>query len=68
MNDEWRNNSSFPHILVNAPYITGNFDADFTSPFSCLISGPSSSGRSTFIRKLIDLPSTHINPPPERIV
>ena len=68
MNDEWKNNSSLPHILVNAPYITGNFNADFTSPFSCLISGPSSSGKSTFIKKLIDLSSTHITPPPQRIV
>ena len=59
---------SYSHIAPNAPYKEINFEADFSHPFTCIISGPSSSGKTTFIKKLIDISDTRIVPSPSVIV
>lgn len=38
------------------------------SPFTMIINGPTGSGKSTFIKRLLDNPSRFIQPPPERIL
>ena len=40
----------------------------FRHPFTCIVSGPTQCGKTTFILKLIDNAQTVIEPPPERIV
>ena len=45
-----------------------DFDPRFQHPFTCYIAGPTQSGKSHFVFKLIKLCSVAIFPPPERIV
>jgi len=40
----------------------------FKHPFTCIVSGPTQCGKTTFIMKLISNMQTIIEPPPERIV
>ena len=40
----------------------------FTHPFTSVIAGPTSSGKTVFVRKLLDLRSTHIDPKPDSII
>jgi len=40
----------------------------FKHPFTCIVSGPTQCGKTTFILKLISDAQTIIEPPPERIV
>lgn len=40
----------------------------FKHPFTCIVSGPTQCGKTTFIMKLISNTQTIIEPPPERIV
>ena len=47
---------------------TFNFDQRFQHPFTCYVAGPTQSGKSHFVFKLISLSTTAIFPPPERTV
>ena len=38
------------------------------APFTCVISGPTSSGKSVFVQRLLKHAKTIISPPPERIL
>src|SRR6185436_8174369 len=38
------------------------------APFTCVISGPTGSGKSVFVQRLIQHNRTIISPPPERIL
>jgi len=40
----------------------------FSHPFTCIVSGPTQCGKTTFILKLIDHAQTVIEPPPDKIV
>lgn len=40
----------------------------FVHPFTCVIAGPTQSGKTIFIRKLLKAPHLYITPPPEKIV
>jgi hypothetical protein len=44
-----------------------NFDPRFKWPFTCMVSGPTMSGKSSFVRKLIKF-SNVMQPQPERII
>jgi len=43
-------------------------DVRFQHPFTCIVAGPTSSGKSVFVSKLIEHVTSMVNPPPERIV
>lgn len=45
-----------------------NKDLKLNLPFGCVVAGPSTSGKSTFIRKLITHSAEMISPPPRSIV
>ena len=47
---------------------TFDFDPRFQQPFTCYVAGPTQSGKSHFVFKLISLSNTVIFPPPERTV
>ena len=40
----------------------------FIHPFTCTIAGPTMSGKSFFVSKLIELSDTHITPKPDQII
>jgi hypothetical protein len=40
----------------------------FSHPFSCVIAGPSQSGKTVFIQKLLKAPHLYISDPPTRVV
>ena len=41
---------------------------NFMHPFTCMVSGPTSSGKSTFISKLLELSHEKIYPAPEKVI
>ena len=43
-------------------------DSILAHPFSCIVSGPTGSGKSVFTLKLIEHAREIISPPPERIL
>ena len=42
-------------------------DSRLAHPFTCIVSGPTGSGKSVFTLKLIEHPQKSISPPPKRI-
>lgn len=52
----------------NSQQVFSNKDLKLRLPFGLLLAGPSSSGKSTFIRKLIDQSAQLIYPPPKSIL
>lgn len=51
---------------MNTPSFT-NKDLKLNLPFGCVVAGPSTSGKSTFIKKLIAHSAEMISPPPKTI-
>ena len=43
-------------------------DVRFKHPFTCMIAGPTKSGKTSFTFQLIDEAQEQITPPPERIM
>ena len=49
----------------NAKYAEIDYFFSFQHPFTCLISGPTMSGKTFFVKKLIELTKSHITPMPD---
>ena len=69
---EWHNNTLYNHIVSDAPIKEVYFESDFTHPFTATVCGPSMSGKTFFISKLISLSRNDkvspIVPLPQKIV
>ena len=61
-------NTHFRHIEEGAPYREILFKSYFTHPFTSIISGPSNSGKTTFICNLINKSELLIEPKLDRII
>lgn len=43
-------------------------DTRWGHPFTCLVSGPTGSGKSVFVKRVVEHAQTLIHPPPDRVV
>ena len=55
-------------IYLVKEYIWREMDVRFIHPFTCVVAGPTGSGKSVFIDKLVRNASDMIAPPPEKII
>ena len=58
----WLQNYCYNHINKNADYKMVDYFFNFVHPFTCVISGPTMSGKTIFVSKLINLNEQLIKP------
>ena len=58
----WMQNKCYNHVNKNADYKMVDYFFHFQHPFTSVISGPTMSGKTVFISKLIDLSEKLIKP------
>jgi hypothetical protein len=66
-NHTYRKQEKFPQKKMPFQAFSGK-DLAMRAPFGCVVAGPSSSGKSTFVQQLVQEASYLINPPPASVL
>jgi len=64
---DYLGSAGLPNEILDAPLIDGNFQK-WKHPFTCMIAGPTKSGKSTFTQKLIENKDIMIKPCPDKVI
>ena len=55
------------HLHSNSHFTYLEYSFNFEHPFTCVVSGPTMSGKSVFVKNLIDIAHKKIKPSPDRV-
>ena len=65
--NQWQENTNFEYMKPKSLFKFTHYTFCFEHPFTCIISGPTMSGKSYFVNRLIKLSNKKIYPPPDEI-